>query len=101
MEKNPWYKNVEGPFLQWQGPVGIKADGGGCTRGRGLVGSMVLHRAAHSRDKEGTILLNLELMELDLVREFKRFSRFGNGSDLGLITPHAQRLSRLWTAERM
>lgn len=57
MEKNPWYKNVEGPFLQWQGPVGIKADGGGCTRGRGLVGSMVLHRAAHSRDKEGTCRL--------------------------------------------
>ncbi|KAK2079318.1 hypothetical protein QBZ16_003009 [Prototheca wickerhamii] len=40
---------------RWQGPVGIKADGGGCTRGRGLVGSMVLHRAAHSRDKEAIV----------------------------------------------
>ena len=53
MEKNPWYKNVEGPFLQWRGPVGVKEDGGGCTRGRGRVGAMVLHRAACNRDKEG------------------------------------------------
>lgn len=53
MEKNPWYKQVEGPFLQWKGPVGIKADGGGCTRARGRVGSMALHRAANNRDKEG------------------------------------------------
>jgi hypothetical protein len=53
MEKNPWYKNVEGPFLQWQGPVGVKADGGGCTRGRGRVGGMVVHRAACNRDLEG------------------------------------------------
>lgn len=53
MEKNPWYKNVEGPFLQWKGPVGIKEDGGGCTRGQGKVGEMVIHRAAHSRDKDG------------------------------------------------
>jgi hypothetical protein len=53
MEKNPWYKNVEGPFLQWQGPVGVKADGGGCTRGRGRVGGMVVHRAACNRDLAG------------------------------------------------
>jgi len=53
MEKNPWYKNVEGPFLQWRGPVGIKEDGGGCTRGRGRVGTMVIHRAACNRNKEG------------------------------------------------
>ena len=53
MEKNPWYKNVDGPFLQWQGPVGIKEDGGGCTRARGRVGPMVVHRAAASRDYEG------------------------------------------------
>ena len=53
MEKNPWYKNVQGPFLQWQGPVGIKEDGGGCTRGQGKVGGMAIHRAAFNRDKEG------------------------------------------------
>ncbi|KAL4450555.1 hypothetical protein ABPG77_000911 [Micractinium sp. CCAP 211/92] len=52
MEKNPWWKNVQGPFLQWRGPTGIKEDGGGCTRGRGRVGPMVIHRAAASRDKE-------------------------------------------------
>jgi hypothetical protein len=53
MEKNPWYKNVNGPFLQWQGPVGVKSDGGGCTRGRGRVGKMVIHRATCNKDKEG------------------------------------------------
>lgn len=53
MQKDPWYTNVTGPFLQWQGPVGIKADGGGCTRGQGRVGGMVVHRAAFNRDKDG------------------------------------------------
>jgi hypothetical protein len=53
MEKNPWWKNVQGPFLQWNGPVGVKEDGGGCTRARGKVGPMVIHRAAASRDREG------------------------------------------------
>lgn len=53
MQKDPWYKNVSGPFLQWQGPVGIKADGGGCTRGQGRVGGMAVHRAAFNRDKDG------------------------------------------------
>ncbi|GAB4822849.1 hypothetical protein N2152v2_009895 [Parachlorella kessleri] len=55
MEKNPWYKNVTGPYLQWRGPIGIKEDGGGCTRGQGTVGPMVIHRAACSRDKEAII----------------------------------------------
>ena len=54
MEKNPWYKNVEGPFLQWKGPIGVKEDGGGCTRGQGRVGNMVIHRAAFNKNKEGT-----------------------------------------------
>lgn len=53
MEKNPWWKNVQGPFLQWNGPAGVKEDGGGCTRARGKVGPMVIHRAAASRDREG------------------------------------------------
>jgi hypothetical protein len=53
MEKNPWYKNVEGPYLHWQGPVGIKEDGGGCTRGQGKVGNMVIHRATFNKNKEG------------------------------------------------
>lgn len=53
MEKNPWYKNVEGPFLQWKGPIGVKEDGGGCTRGQGRVGNMVIHRAAFNKNKKG------------------------------------------------
>jgi hypothetical protein len=53
MEKNPWYKNVQGPYLQWKGPVGIKEDGGGCTRAQGKVGNMVIHRAAFNRNKDG------------------------------------------------
>ena len=56
MEKNPWYKNVEGPFLQWKGPVGVKEDGGGCTRGQGRVGNMVIHRAAFNKNKQGTAI---------------------------------------------
>lgn len=54
MEKNPWYKNVDGPFLQWKGPIGVKEDGGGCTRGQGRVGNMIVHRAAFNKNKEGT-----------------------------------------------
>lgn len=53
MEKDPWYKNVEGPFLQWKGPIGVKEDGGGCTRAQGRVGNMVIHRATFNKDKEG------------------------------------------------
>ena len=58
MEKNPWYKNVEGPFLQWKGPVGVKEDGGGCTRGQGRVGNMVVNRAAFNKNKEGTVYIS-------------------------------------------
>ena len=47
------YKNVDGPFPDWEGPKGVKADGGGCTRGRGKVGGMVLHRAVNNKDVEG------------------------------------------------
>lgn len=53
VEKNPWWRNVSGPFLTWQGPVGIKEDGGGCTRGHGRVGSMIVHRACCNRDLQG------------------------------------------------
>lgn len=45
---------MEGPFPVWQGPVGVKEDGGGCTRGRGRVGRMIIHRAVCNMDKEGT-----------------------------------------------
>lgn len=55
MEKNPWYRNVQGPYLQWKGPVGIKEDGGGCTRAQGKVGNMVIHRAAFNRNKDGKL----------------------------------------------
>jgi hypothetical protein len=50
MEKSPWYKNVDGPFPEWEGPAGVKADGGGCTRGQGKVGSMEVHRAVFNQD---------------------------------------------------
>ncbi len=53
---NPWWDNVDGPFRVWDGPVGCKADGGGCTRHHGLVGRMVVWRAVHNRDVEGIIL---------------------------------------------
>ena len=33
MERNPWYKNVEGPFPAQYGCVGVKEDGGGSMRG--------------------------------------------------------------------
>merc|ERR1712010_105366 len=50
MEKEPWYTRVEGPFPEWQGPVGVKADGGGSTYAQGKVGNMVMHRAVNNRN---------------------------------------------------
>ncbi|KAK9843747.1 hypothetical protein WJX81_004834 [Elliptochloris bilobata] len=50
MERDPWWKNVSGPFPEWEGPVGCKDDGGGCHRASGTVGKMVVHRAVHNRD---------------------------------------------------
>eukprot|EP00976_Prorocentrum_cordatum_P037891 769697-Prorocentrum_minimum.AAC.2 len=44
VEKNPWWNNVEGPFPAAYGCIGVKDDGGGSMRGRGLVGSMRIHR---------------------------------------------------------
>ncbi len=55
VEKNPWWHNVSGPFLVWQGPVGVKEDGGGCTRGHGRVGNMIIHRAVCCKDPEGEL----------------------------------------------
>ncbi|EIE20067.1 ankyrin [Coccomyxa subellipsoidea C-169] len=52
VEKNPWWKNVSGPFPKWEGPVGCKDDGGGCHYGRGKVGKMIIHRAVHNKDKQ-------------------------------------------------
>ena len=56
VEKNPWWKNVSGPFPKWEGPVGCKDDGGGCHYGRGKVGNMIIHRAVNNRVKEGNYL---------------------------------------------
>ncbi|MEW5304303.1 MAG: hypothetical protein WDW38_011058 [Sanguina aurantia] len=53
MEVDPWYKRVQGPFPVWDGPKGVKADGGGSIRGCGMVGKMKLHRAVMNRDTEG------------------------------------------------
>lgn len=63
MEKNPWYKNVEGPFLQWKGPIGVKEDGGGCTRGQGRVGNMIIHRAAFNKNTEGTDIVEPKIRD--------------------------------------
>jgi hypothetical protein len=52
VEKNPWWKNVQGPFPKWEGPVGCKEDGGGSHRGRGTVGKMLIHRAVNNHDKD-------------------------------------------------
>ena len=53
MEKEPWYTRVEGPFPEWQGPVGVKEDGGGSTYAQGKVGEMVIHRAVNNQDVNG------------------------------------------------
>jgi hypothetical protein len=55
MERDPWWGRLPGdaPLLRWQGPAGVKPDGGGSVRGQGRVGRMLLHRAAHNRDAEG------------------------------------------------
>ena len=54
VEKNPWWNNVQGPFPTWNGPVGVKQDGGGCHRGRGKVGNMLLHQAVNNHDRDRT-----------------------------------------------
>ena len=55
VEKNPWWKNVSGPFEVWNGPVGCKEDGGGCHRAQGLVGKMIIHRAVNNHDARGMV----------------------------------------------
>mmetsp|Transcript_44889 Transcript_44889/g.85822 ORF Transcript_44889/g.85822 Transcript_44889/m.85822 type:complete len:92 (+) Transcript_44889:121-396(+) len=52
VEKNPWWKNVKGPFPEQYSCLGVKADGGGSMRGRGLVGKMLIHKAVNNRDAE-------------------------------------------------
>ena len=56
VEKNPWWRNVAGPFPKWEGPIGCKEDGGGSHRGRGTVGKMLIHRAVNIHYKEGDLL---------------------------------------------
>lgn len=55
VEKNPWWKNVSGPFPEQYGAVGVKGDGGGSMRGRGLVGKMILHRAVNNQNIDAII----------------------------------------------
>ena len=57
IDPDPWYKRIEGPFPHWQGPVGVKEDGGGSTRGRGTVGRMLVHRAVNNHDKDEILRL--------------------------------------------
>ena len=67
MEKNPWWRNVSGPFPKWEGPVGCKADGGGCHRGRGKVGEMRVHRAVHNKDVAGNFVPSVSSQALLLL----------------------------------
>lgn len=55
VEKNPWWRNVSGPFPKWEGPIGCKEDGGGSHRGRGTVGKMLIHRAVNNHDRESEL----------------------------------------------
>ncbi len=50
MEISPWWSRLSGPFPAFEGPVGVKADGGGSIRGTGWVGLMLVHRAVCNRD---------------------------------------------------
>ncbi|GAX85070.1 hypothetical protein CEUSTIGMA_g12490.t1 [Chlamydomonas eustigma] len=52
MEKNPWWKSLQGPFPSFEGPVGVKPDGGGSIRGCGRVSNMALHQAVCNQDIE-------------------------------------------------
>ncbi|GLC75358.1 hypothetical protein PLESTF_001627600 [Pleodorina starrii] len=46
-----WWTSVsDAPLPSWQGPVGVKDDGGGSVRGCGRVGDMKLHRAVCNRN---------------------------------------------------
>ncbi|EFJ52355.1 hypothetical protein VOLCADRAFT_86708 [Volvox carteri f. nagariensis] len=46
-----WWVSVSDASLpSWQGPVGVKEDGGGCVRGCGRVGGMRVHRAVCNRN---------------------------------------------------
>jgi hypothetical protein len=92
MEKNPWYKNVQGPFLQWRGPVGVKEDGGGCTRAQGKVGNMVIHRAACNHDKDG------KLVSARSSRETFNTHRMAQTSHLNL---ESQQSCGLWKLAKM
>ena len=53
VEKNPWWRNVSGPFPKWEGPIGCKADGGGCHYAQGKVGNKFVHTAVHNKDVAG------------------------------------------------
>jgi len=52
VERNPWYKRVKGPFPDQYTCVGVKPDGGGSMRGRGIVGKMKVHRAVFNKDAD-------------------------------------------------
>jgi hypothetical protein len=60
VEKNPWWRNVSGPFPKWDGPIGCKEDGGGSHRGRGTVGKMLVHRAVNNQDKGSELFAVLQ-----------------------------------------
>lgn len=59
MLKHPWWAHEAvkaGPFPTWtetKSPAGCKPDGGGCHRGQGRVGEMLVHRAVMNMDLEG------------------------------------------------
>jgi hypothetical protein len=73
VERNPWWKNVSGPFPKWEGPLGCKADGGGCHYGRGTVGKMTIHRAVCNHDKEGEDLANRRQTMPILINQLEQY----------------------------
>jgi len=52
VERNPWWKRVEGPFPDKYDCLGVKDDGGGSMRGRGIVGEMRIHRAVVNKNAD-------------------------------------------------
>lgn len=51
---------------RWEGPKGVKADGGGSIRGQGRIGKMLLHHAASNREAAGEILTCLSALAASL-----------------------------------
>ena len=96
VEKNPWWRNVSGPFPAWEGPIGCKADGGGCHYARGKVGKMLIHTATHNKDADGTrSCLRIESILTQYLKDI-----LGLCADLSICTFFSSHLLSAWTTWR-